>query len=117
MANIVKIDWVDGYKLDSIDLNTNFSNLFSSIFVFNEDKTSLTDGSEKIFATAFKGLPGTLRIFLKGNFVRKDASSEAWGFWTENLDGSGRVISFTMSVAPTSGQDLVIQYTKANDQS
>jgi hypothetical protein len=116
MADIVKLNWADGDKLDAADLNTNFTNLLNSIFVFNEDKTSLTDGSTTTFATAFKALPGTLRVFLEGNFVRKDASSETWGYYSENVDGSSRVVSITMSVAPTASQDFVFNYTKSNDQ-
>lgn len=108
--SLIKTDFANLEVLEAADLNTNFSNLLL-INEYNEDLTALTDGLETTFATAFTFKPGTLRVYLVGLRVRKDTGTTNY---VETTDGLGNGDGFIMSVAPGSGDELIVDYQRAN---
>lgn len=108
--SLIKTDFVDGVKLEAADLNSNFQGVLV-LHVFNEDFTVLTDGSETTFTTAFRFVPGTLRVYLEGERVKPNSGTP---FFTEVLDDDGNGKSFTMSTPPGSGDELIVDYQRSN---
>lgn len=108
--SLIKTDFANLEVLEATDLNTNFSNLLL-VNEYNEDLTTLTDGIETTFQTAFSFKPGTLRVYLAGLRVRKDTGTTNF---VETLDIASNGDGFIMSVAPGSGVELVLDYQRAN---
>ena len=108
--SFINTQLVDGKNLFAQDLNINFGNLLI-LNVYNEDSTALTDASKISFLTAFKFKPGTLRVYLDGLRIRKDAGTPNF---VEDLDTDNNGKGFTMSTPPAAGAELIVDYQRAN---
>ena len=109
--SIVNVGLTDQEVLFAAILNGNFSGILT-INVHNEDLTVLTDGIEVTFNVASRFVPGSLRVYLGGARVRKDVGTPNF---VVNVDDDNNGKSFTMSTAPTTGQELIIDYQRSNN--
>lgn len=108
--SLVDLDLKDGKTLFAASLNTNFGNVLA-INIYNEDLTPLTNGTDVTFLTALAFKPGTLRVYLSGSRIRPITGTTNF---VEDTDINGNGKGFTMSTAPTSGAELIVDYQRAN---
>jgi len=98
-----KKDFKPRKVIKSAEINTNFSVIISTMFVYGENHTAQVNGVAMVFTSTHPYFPNTLRVYENGKRLRRIVD------YIEISD-----TQYTLTVAPIVGQDLQVDYMNKN---